>query len=824
MAFKFNPITGNLDLIGNGVLDTTTLTSFTSGSIIFAGSDLTLQENNSNLYWDDTNKRIGIQTGAPTDALHIFSDTNASITLEALAPGADSRTLFKRFRGSKVAKTIIQSGDQLGRWLAQGYDGAAYVTGGEISIEVDGTPGSSDMPGRIVFWTTPDGSASQLERMRITNAGFVGIGTNVPSSGLHVASTSALYPRGILTTQHSADTNSAMLHFQKSRGTNAAPTVIVTGDKISEVMFAGYDGSNYITSSMITAVSTGTIAATRLPSYMAFFTGTDAAPTVSTERMRILETGFVGIGTTTPLGLLHVSGNSSSTDISVFDGARSISIVNINQTNNSAAGLTLRTADSGGTIVTGGKINAVFTSHTAGAVSGDLAFSTNNAGTVSEKMRIMSSGNVGIGNTAPRYPLDIAGSTSSQVRIGSGTTDDGGFLLGSGTNGLYVMGGLIFNGAAFVAKSTSASMFVVVSGETRWYGNTGLTAGNTYGPTELMRLTFTGRLGINNNGAGAMLHVVSNASGTIVEIIKGAASQSADLTEWQNSAGTILGRVDASGFIGVGPTTPAAAALDITANSLYGIRSRGNNTGGTSSFGFYSNSTFYSDVTVSASSFQSTPSTTAASYTLSSGYGIFLSDWTLGAGSAITTQYGMRISDQTKGTTNYGIFNQVASGSNKWGYYGSGTALNYFAGNVGIGQTSATAVLHLKAGTSAASTAPLKLTSGTNMTAAETGAMEYDGTKLYFTPTTTVRKTIPMQVVGGAGQVALVAGTKAITITGVLTTSLAFVTLVIANTTTLTTTYQAVCTADTLTLRANVAAGTINIADISTLNYWVIEP
>jgi len=77
---------------------------------------------------------------------------------------------------------------------------------------------------------------------------------------------------------------------------------------------------------------------------------------------------------------------------------------------------------------------------------------------------------------------------------------------------------------------------------------------------------------------------------------------------------------------------------------------------------------------------------------------------------------------------------------------------------------------------------------------------------------------------GRMGQATLVAGTLAITITGVTTSSRAFVTLVTANTTTLTTTYQAVCTANTLTIRANVAAGTINIADISTLNYIVYEP
>jgi hypothetical protein len=57
-------------------------------------------------------------------------------------------------------------------------------------------------------------------------------------------------------------------------------------------------------------------------------------------------------------------------------------------------------------------------------------------------------------------------------------------------------------------------------------------------------------------------------------------------------------------------------------------------------------------------------------------------------------------------------------------------------GNVGIGTTSPTAVLHLKAGTASANTAPLKFTSGTNLTTPEAGAMEWNGTNLFITQTT----------------------------------------------------------------------------------------
>ena len=54
-------------------------------------------------------------------------------------------------------------------------------------------------------------------------------------------------------------------------------------------------------------------------------------------------------------------------------------------------------------------------------------------------------------------------------------------------------------------------------------------------------------------------------------------------------------------------------------------------------------------------------------------------------------------------------------------------------GNVGIGTTTPTAVLHLKAGTATAGTAPIKFTSGTVLTTPEAGTIEFDGTDFFFT-------------------------------------------------------------------------------------------
>lgn len=63
-------------------------------------------------------------------------------------------------------------------------------------------------------------------------------------------------------------------------------------------------------------------------------------------------------------------------------------------------------------------------------------------------------------------------------------------------------------------------------------------------------------------------------------------------------------------------------------------------------------------------------------------------------------------------------------------------------GNVGIGVASGTAYLHIKAGTATANTAPLKINSGTLMSSAEAGSMEYDGTDWYLTDSTPTRRTV----------------------------------------------------------------------------------
>jgi hypothetical protein len=73
-----------------------------------------------------------------------------------------------RSRGTHDSETVVQDDDVLVRFLAGGYDGTDYSQAAEIRAEVDGTPGSNDMPGRWVFLTSLDGGQTPTEAMRIS--------------------------------------------------------------------------------------------------------------------------------------------------------------------------------------------------------------------------------------------------------------------------------------------------------------------------------------------------------------------------------------------------------------------------------------------------------------------------------------------------------------------------------------------------------------------------------------------------------------------------------------------------------------------------------
>lgn len=93
------------------------------------------------------------------------------------AAGADGprHTMIYSRNASVGGHGLVSNNDVLGEIRFVGSDGVAFFRGASITAIVDGTAAVNDMPGRLVFSTTLDGSTTPLERMRINNNGFVSI-------------------------------------------------------------------------------------------------------------------------------------------------------------------------------------------------------------------------------------------------------------------------------------------------------------------------------------------------------------------------------------------------------------------------------------------------------------------------------------------------------------------------------------------------------------------------------------------------------------------------------------------------------------------------
>jgi|GEM_PF-6100811 len=127
---------------------------------------------------------LGIGTEIPEADIHTYSEGGGSdVILEYVNTSGVSRIEFKR---AHTGGTIVSNGDNIGIIDFFAHDGTDYLLTSRIRSKIDGTPGTSDMPSRLFFETTPDGSDVPVERMTIKSSGNVGIGNPSPSDKLDV--------------------------------------------------------------------------------------------------------------------------------------------------------------------------------------------------------------------------------------------------------------------------------------------------------------------------------------------------------------------------------------------------------------------------------------------------------------------------------------------------------------------------------------------------------------------------------------------------------------------------------------------------------------
>ena len=234
-------------------------------------------------------------------------------------------------RGTIAAKTIVASGDVLGEVSFWGYDGTQIVSAASISTTVDATPGANDMPGALILGTTADGAGTPTERMRISSAGNVGIGTASPTQKLDVNGNVAITGASRRILSDFSTVNGAGTVFQTST-VNGATNVMAapngTGAFGNFVAFSSSDVANSGFIQMYHTSGNGWIATNANGTGAGGYVAISPSGGGSSTRAYFTTTGL-GIGTTTPSVSFETVGSSIFGDSIASDTARFNSCVGI---------------------------------------------------------------------------------------------------------------------------------------------------------------------------------------------------------------------------------------------------------------------------------------------------------------------------------------------------------------------------------------------------------------------------------------------------------------------------------------------------------------
>ena len=244
-----------------------------------------------------------------------------------------------------------------------------FNNAGNYNVRVD--DGDTGTGGNVLWYT------SSTEKMRLSDAGRLGIGTTSPRSPLHIKGPSSGWDKAFTIEDH--DT------------ANYGQIIYDSGG----MKFRTFEASD------------------------SFFWRNDS----NTTNMILTDAGRLGLGNASPSSKLHVE----QTDNTTFATTNQIDDYQIFVKNNTVtidaiAGIAFDISTETDTDTIGASIAAIrdtSASSTAANHDTNLVFATNDAGDDgnTERMRITHDGNVGIGTTAPGGLLDIMGTSGNQLRL-----------------------------------------------------------------------------------------------------------------------------------------------------------------------------------------------------------------------------------------------------------------------------------------------------------------------------------------------------------------------------------------------------------------------
>jgi hypothetical protein len=441
--------------------------------------------------------------------------------------------------------------------------------------------------GPIIFNT------NAAEQMRLTSTGL-GIGTSSPNASLQVSGNAFV---GVTTTGGiGVQTGLTVVGGANVSANNPGILTLgshlntrVIGDQIGTINFFSNDasgGASGVQASIrgITETSIGDAAG------LHFYTGTSSA---LLERMRITSAGNVGIGTSSPTNRLSVSGSANITgDLSL--GNTGIPLVKLSGVLSEDRGFSISAANASTVFLEATQSPVSVNLREVGLSGSGVIFATGatSGTTKTERMRIDSAGNVGIGMVPGAYMLDLNGT----MRLGGASGGIHPLLSRSGTTG-----GLIIN---TTAASAGGPLIVQDNGTERLRidssGNLGLGVTPSAWLSSVKALQITSALSLFGNGANNAIignNWYLNSSDQFIYNSSIAASYYRQLSgahSWHTAPSGTAGNaisftqamtLDASGQLLVGTTT-AASRVTVNLSGAYdGITLRTTNEGPIGLFG-----------------------------------------------------------------------------------------------------------------------------------------------------------------------------------------------------------------------------------------------
>ena len=327
--------------------------------VAFWSSDSAITSD-ADLYWDNTNKRLGIGVSSPAALLEI-NGTGDAIRVESTNTGAGGAQMdllhYSTSPADNDTMAYINMGGYYNTTPSQAYFSSIRTVATDISAR----------QGELTFWTV---NTTLQQRMVIDTDGNVGIGTNTPFGKVDIQ-----YDMDVDTGSITGLTAGVSQYGNINFSGVTAQTSGAAGTTMQGITWQvnNYLGStNYGNQAQIVVGNNGSIG-----TFMGFFTSGNygAAPV---EAIRIDSAQNVGIGTDLPSSKLHLRDPGTNSDVGIKIG-------------NDSRDWNLKVM---------------------GSVSDSLQFFTHDNSNV---MTILPSGSVGIGATSPSSKLHVQSAGSTDV-------------------------------------------------------------------------------------------------------------------------------------------------------------------------------------------------------------------------------------------------------------------------------------------------------------------------------------------------------------------------------------------------------------------------